>query len=247
MRWWYWLLKINQNLSIVAAPMSIPKMNTSTKTLRWAALAALTLATTAAHAGLFNLNYTGSFTSTTTLGGNALGADTPFSMVATFDSSQNYGYYGLSGLGNYQVTALSLTLAGSTYTAIPNSNLTVISSDIKYNSDIFVVGLNFHVNVGPNQQITSLFGTQSDSNFDSTAPSANTYSSWSGSTTSSSGYSLSLVGVTGGLAKMEFGTTTPTASISAAAVPEPAEYAAVTGLALGVFALVQRRRQAAGR
>jgi len=36
-----------------------------------------------------------------------------------------------------------------------------------------------------------------------------------------------------------------TASITA--VPEPAEYAAVTGLALGVFALVQRRRQAAGR
>jgi len=36
-------------------------------------------------------------------------------------------------------------------------------------------------------------------------------------------------------------------SVVAAAVPEPAEYAAVTGLALGVFALVQRRRQAAGR
>ena len=36
-------------------------------------------------------------------------------------------------------------------------------------------------------------------------------------------------------------------TLTAAAVPEPAEYAAVTGLALGVFALVQRRRQAAGR
>ena len=36
-------------------------------------------------------------------------------------------------------------------------------------------------------------------------------------------------------------------SVVATAVPEPAEYAAVTGLALGVFALVQRRRQATGR
>jgi len=35
--------------------------------------------------------------------------------------------------------------------------------------------------------------------------------------------------------------------IQPSAVPEPAEYAAVTGLALGIFALVQRRRQAAGR
>ena len=37
------------------------------------------------------------------------------------------------------------------------------------------------------------------------------------------------------------------ANLQYSAVPEPAEYAAVTGLALGVFALVQRRRQAAGR
>ena len=35
--------------------------------------------------------------------------------------------------------------------------------------------------------------------------------------------------------------------VEPAAVPEPAEYAVVTGLALGMFALVQRRRHAAGR
>ena len=62
--------------------MSIPKMNTSTKALRWAAIAALALTTTAAQAGLFDLNYTGSFSSATTLGGTPLGANTPFSMVA---------------------------------------------------------------------------------------------------------------------------------------------------------------------
>jgi hypothetical protein len=36
-------------------------------------------------------------------------------------------------------------------------------------------------------------------------------------------------------------------NVTITAVPEPAEYAAVTGLALVVFALVQRRCQAAGR
>jgi len=86
----------------------------------------------------------------------------------------------------------------------------------------------------------SQFGTLSNSSFDATAPSANTYSTPIGN--AEYHYSLSLVGVTGGLANMRFGTTAVTASISA--VPEPAEYAAVTGLALGVFALVQRRKQA---
>jgi hypothetical protein len=56
-----------------------------------------------------------------------------------------------------------------------------------------------------------------------------------------------LSGVSAGLAINGFGISSATASITAAAVPEPSEYAAVTGLALGVFALVQRRRKAAGR
>ena len=204
--------------------------------LRLLAFTAFT--TTAAQAGLFNFNYTGSFDSSTTLGGVALGADTPFSMVATFDSSQNYGYAGSIGVGNYQVTALSLTLGSSTYTAIPDSNLTVRVSDVRYDYD-FLVGLHYNLSVGPAQEMFSYFGMQSVSGFDATAPSANTYSGSEGSY--SSGYSLSLVGVTGGLAHMDFGTTTPTASITA--VPEPAEYAVVTGFAIGVFVLVRRRKQ----
>jgi len=224
--------------------MSIPAMNPSTKSLRWAALAALTLTTTAAQAALFDLNYTGSFNSTTTLGGVALGADTPFSMVATFNSYNNIGYYGVPGIGVYPATALSLTLAGSTYTAITDSNLTVILTDNSAFS-LYYIGLFYNTTGSAQREFYSYFSTQSNSSFDATVPSANTYS---GNTYNSAyDYSLSLVGVTGGLANMHFGSTTQTASITAAAVPEPAEYAAVTGLALGVFALVQRRRQAAGR
>ena len=223
--------------------MSIPAMKPSTKALRWAALAALTITTTAAHAASFDLNYTGSFNSATTLGGVALGADTLFSMVATFDSSVNYSNF--TGMAAYPVTALSLTLAGSTYTAIPDSNLTVIITDNTFNSNQYYIGLYLNPTGSINQELYSRFGAQSNSSFDVTAPSANTYSGYFAA--SSFNYSISLVNVTGGLANANLGSTTPTASITAAAVPEPAEYAAVTGLALGVFALVQRRRQAAGR
>jgi len=218
-------------------------VNTSTKALRWAALAVLTIAATTVHAASFDLNYTGSFNSSTTLGGVALGANTPFSIVATFDSSRNYDH---NGGGLYSVTALSLSLPGNTYTAIPDINLRVLMSDANWNRNEFTIGL---FNSNPLAIFSSAFATQSNSSFDDGAPSANTYSGhlYNTSVGSPGLPSISLVGVTGGLANMDFGSTTPTASISAAAVPEPAEYAAVTGLALGVFALVQRRRQAAGR
>jgi hypothetical protein len=212
------------------------------------ALAVLTIAATTAQAGLFNFNYTGSFNSTTTLGGVALGADTPFSIVATFDSSVNYGFFNTLGYGVYPVTALSLSLSGNTYTAIPDSNTTVIFWDDLNTPPSFAAGLYYNTTGGTSlKAFNDYFSTQSNSSFDPTAPSANTYSTPTVGAGFAQDYSLSLVGVTGGLANMGFGTTDATASISAAAVPEPAEYAAVTGLALGVFALVQRRRQAAGR
>ena len=54
-------------------------------------------------------------------------------------------------------------------------------------------------------------------------------------------FSLPLTGVPGGL--VSHGSSGPV-SASITAVPEPAEYAAVAGLALGVFALVRRGRRA---
>ena len=206
--------------------MSIPAMNPSTKALSWAALAALTIASTTAQAGLFNFNNTGSFGSSTTLGGVALGADTPYSLTATFDDAS----VGFSGFDQFPVTALSLNLTGhGTYTAIPDSNLTVYLSS----SGGYRAGL-----------INSTAGSSSNVSFSSSTPSPTIFSNFQG-LSDSFPYGISLVGVSGGLSIQSFGATPMTASITA--VPEPAEYAAVTGLALGVFALVQRRRQAAGR
>ena len=209
-------------------------MNPSTKALSWAALAALTIASTTAQAGLFNFNNTGSFGSSTTLGGVALGADTPYSLTATFDDAS----VGFSGFDQFPVTALSLNLTGhGTYTAIPDSNLTVYLSS----SGGYRAGL---INSTAGFGYVGSFSSSSNVSFSSSTPSPTIFSNFQG-LSDSFPYGISLVGVSGGLSIQSFGATPMTASITA--VPEPAEYAAVTGLALGVFALVQRRRQAAGR
>jgi len=209
-------------------------MKPSTKALRWAALAALTITTTAAQAGLFNFNNTGSFGSSTTLGGVALGSDTPYSLTATFDDASVRG----SSFNQFTVTALSLDLTGyGTYTAIPDSDLTVYLRS----SGGYGAGL---VNSAVNRGYYGDFSSSSNGSFSSSTPSPTIFSNFQ-NTPSGLPYGISLVGVSGGLSIQSFGATPMTASITA--VPEPAEYAAVTGLALGVFALVQRRRQAAGR
>jgi hypothetical protein len=211
--------------------------------LRSAALAALALTTTAAQASLFDLNYAGSFDSLTTLGGTALGADTPFSITATFDSSvkdlQRAGHSAL-----YPITALTLSLNGTTYTSSDNSSLTVFLSDARYFANW--AGL-YGASGYDYKSFVSSFDNISNINFDVTAStlSATTFSS--SNFNLSYGYSFGLAGVPGGLVISNFGASTVTASVAPTPVPEPSEYAAVVGLALGVFALVHHRRQAAAR
>ncbi len=72
------------------------------------------------------LRYTGSFGPTTTLDGVALEAETPFVIVATFDSAQNLfpmlGY----GIASYAATA-TITLDGSaTYQSAPGADFAVL-------------------------------------------------------------------------------------------------------------------------
>lgn len=80
--------------------------------------------------------------------------------------------------------------------------------------------------------------------YDADAPGPVTFSVFGGFFPTSFTYTLDLEGVPGGLVIGETGTAIPTASITA--VPEPSEYAAVVGLALGVFACVRRHRIASG-
>ncbi len=211
-------------------------MNQSNTALRWAALAALALTTTAAQAALFDLNYAGTFDNRSLLGGTALANGTPFSITATFDPSLNTGPSFFATTGFFEVTALSLTLNGSTYTAITSSSLNVIF-------DGSFVGLSDAVFGSGGSASTRFLGT-AEGSFNQRAPSL---ASFFGAGNSQGNYTLPLSGVSGGLSIYGEGISSATASITATAVPEPAEYAAVTGLALGVFALVQRRRKAAGR
>lgn len=207
--------------------------------LRSAALAALALATTAAHAALFDLNYAGTFAPDTTLGGAGLGVDTPFSTKATFDTSASpITLY--PGLVLYQVTALSFTLNSTTYTAVLGQNDRVLVGDDSYDADYKLVGL---YNPDFNNYFFSFFPNSSNPSLDAAAPSPVTYS---GASFHVAYATYPLVGVPGGL-HINSSITMPNVSITSAAVPEPSEYAAVVGLALGVFALVHHRRQAAAR
>ncbi len=210
-------------------------MNSFNTALRWAALAAFALTT--AQAASFDLSYTGTFGSETTLGGVALTAATPFSITATFQDAVSGSAYDFN---LFEVKALSLTLTGyGTYTAIPDPNLNVI---------MLTQNGNYYIGLGDqNVSLTFFkkFTGSSNSSFDYNSPTATTFSGF-GSDNGNRPYNISLVGVTGGLS-IGYSPSITSATASITAVPEPAEYAAVTGLALGVFALVQRRRQATGR
>jgi len=216
-------------------------MNPSTKALRWAAIAAFALTTTAAQAATFDLNYTGNFIIGTTLDGVSLASNTPFSITATFDGDPSLNKFTtFSGIGIFEITALSLTLTGyGTYAAVTGPDLNVF---LQISPSTRSAGLSEGSGLG--SRLYSSFNNNSDPSFDPAAPSPFSFSDYSSSFSS---YTIPLSGVSAGLAINGFGISSATASITAAAVPEPSEYAAVTGLALGVFALVQRRRKAAGR
>ncbi len=228
--------------------MSFPKMNPSTKTLRWAALAALTIANTAAQAAsLFTFTDEASFLS-------ALTAD---SFTENF-LPQNTG------------SPTSLTFTGGA----PSISYTISAQGGLYNQAIGNFGGNLSVSFDGVPLVVNGFSRPinaigaylfaSNSNYSpKNSPLTISYTDGAGIHTSSFA-STPLTGPAGffgvisdtTITTFSFSATasgafpnigTLTVGYAAVAVPEPAEYAAVTGLALGVFALVQRRRQAAGR
>lgn len=219
-------------------------MNPSLPPLRLAVLAALAVAATATRASVFLTEHlTGSLPADTTLGGTALGADTPYSITATFDADPAANLYpGNLGFGAYPFTSFSITLDGiGTFAGVPGSYPAAIFFDLNYAQS--GAGI-----LAGNGNIGHTFSGVSSA-FDATAPSPVTFTPPSISYISGEDVTpISLLGVTGGLVVPPVSDTrgaTPTASITA--VPEPSEYAAVAGLALGVFALVRRSLQAAAQ
>ena len=215
-------------------------MNHSLTPLRLAALAALALTTTATQASVFLTEHiSGSFDAVSSFGGTAFGSDRPFTLSATFDASA--GVPEATGVALFPTTGFTLDLPGiGTFTGNPaDVNVVLGDSSGLFFDGIPVAGM-FFVNHGSGAAYPA-FSTTTPT-LDVTAPAPTVFSGNIGSFAFS--VSLPLTGVPGGLVVHG---ASGAFSASITAVPEPAEYAAVAGLALGVFALVRRSRQAAAQ
>ncbi len=202
---------------------------------------AFTASTTAIQAQFFLVeNISGSLSADSTLDGVAFGSDQPFTLSATFDASA--GTPAAAGAAYFSATAFTLELPGhGIYTGDPVhvSPLLIDASNTVYPGFSFA-GMGFDVVSGSATSggILPVFSTTTPV-LDVTAPMPAVFSDYLGSLVFA--FSLPLSGVPGGLQVM--GAVGPV-SASITAVPEPAEYAAVAGLALGAFALMRRGRPA---
>jgi hypothetical protein len=76
-----------------------------------------------ANAAPLTLGWSGVFGAATTIGGNALGADTPFSFEATFDPTADL-LPGVDNLGVFDAH-ITFTIGGTTYTVDPSGDVAV--------------------------------------------------------------------------------------------------------------------------
>ena len=163
-------------------------------------------------AGLI-LRYTGSFGPTTTLGGDALGAETPFVIVASFDSAQNLSPVPLGyGLGLYAATA-TITLDGfGTYQSAPGADLAVWLINPTDNfAPFYAAGIG---NSSANSGAFSTFEGTTPQFFAET-PGPTVFSGVLGNIEDSLPFSLPLGDGTSSLVINDFGSATPTAEITA--------------------------------
>jgi hypothetical protein len=190
-----------------------------------------------AEAGSLIENFSGAFGPTTTLDGTALGSDTNFSFQAAFNSTA--GTVVTTGVATF-ATSLSITIAGhGTFTSAPGA-IDVILVDPSY------PGLQGNYGVGLS---TSTAGAFFGAAFASASP------AFTVATVAPTAFSSYLeyvvdvpltIGLTGGgsLVINDFGTTAATASVTTAAVPEPAALivAAEAVLLVGVALRLPRRK-----
>jgi hypothetical protein len=213
-----------------------------TRAIHLLVIASLTLmfaaaASNRAEAGTLIENFSGSFGPTTTLNGTALGSDTNFSFQATFDSTA--GTVVTPGVATF-ATSVTFNIAGhGTYTTAPGG-ISVILTDPSFPQlpGDFGVGLS-----------TSTAGAFWGAAFASASPA---FTVGTVAPTVFSNYleyvidpplAITLTGG-GSLVINDFGTTAATASLTSAAVPEPAALivAAEAVLLVGVALRLPRRK-----
>ena len=186
-----------------------------------------------AEAGSLIENVSGGFGPTTTLGGTALGSDTNFSFQATFDPTAGIIVEG--GVATF-ATSLSITIAShGTYTSAPGA-VSVVLTDPSF------PGLLGNYGVGLS---TSTAGFFFGADFASASPAFTVETVAPTVFSSYLGYvpnlPLTIELTSGGsLVINDNGTTAATASLTSAAVPEPAaligagEAVLLLGVALGL-------------
>jgi hypothetical protein len=212
---------------------SIHLLVTTSFTLMFAAAAS-----NRAEAGPLIENFSGVFGPTTTLDGSALGSDTNFSFQGTFDPTAGTIVEG--GVATF-ATSLSINIAGhGTYTSAPGA-VDVVLSDPSFPQLAGKYGAGLS---------TSTAGFFFGAAFASASP-AFTVETVAPTVFSSYIEYISNVPLTieltsgGSLVINDNGTTSATASLTSAAVPEPAApiMAAQAVLLLGVALRLRRRRE----
>lgn len=202
-----------------------------------AILVAATLGAGRVEATLLALEATGSFGPTSTLGGAAFGADTPYSFRAIFDSAEDRNPNPGDGAGYFRVTQFTITIdQHGSFEGIANDDLNVALLDPTYHLGIHAAGL-----------LTSLgepFFLDTYSAvapaFDPHAPTPATFLNYL-TTLSSFPYVVPLAGGAGELVILDVGDAARTASV--VAIPEPS---LLTLTGLGVLVLLVGRKPLRG-
>lgn len=204
-----------------------------------ATLGLLALVPARATADLLILNYSGTFSADTTLGGTPLGAETPFTFAATFDSATDESP--TEGQGLFPAVSVTFDITGfGTFASAPGADLQVELWDPS-GTGTYIAGLARSNGV----QFRAFFSTANPP-FDADDPSPSLLSDFTNSV--NFGLTTPLAGTAGDLVAgiTSFGQT---ATITASAVPEPSSFTLLGIAALGSVGLAaaRRRRRVSGR